>query len=350
MPVFLNAGDVVKTRLGDYGVVLKTQQKDSDVNVDIDLVGKDKLVTFLQSKLEVIPDLADVPEELQYALSLRSAKIKNAGKTKHDIFSASTGRKPSSVPNIGIDGCMAHFKEWQKKKQHGAVGFRDEKFIFAERTYRIKCVELFNADLNKTSFADLLAAEDYESIFSRATAIFSSRKAADGLAGELNYVNDRYGSITRFKDVLFEKGAEKAKNWAELLYDVLYGNDVEKAFDAFASFYNAIDLKDNKWPLSTVYLQIRDIKQYICIKPDFFETVASSMGYESITGHVLPKAAPPSWKNYQYYLQFAEWLMKQLQTWKEPERRLREDGDMLDIQAFCYIIYQQHKKKADLTT
>ena len=55
-------------------------------------------------------------------------------------------------------------------------------------------------------------------------------------------------------------------------------------------------------------------------------------------------------KNYQCYLQFAEWLKKQLQAWKEPERRLREDGDMLDIQAFCYIIYQQHKKKADLTT
>ncbi len=339
----LQVGDVVKTKAGDYGVVLKTKPRASDVEVDIDLIGRGSPVTFFQSKLELITKVADVPEELQLALIVRVAKLQNAEKPKNDIFTATSGRKSTSVSNIGVEGCMAHFKDWLKKKVRGAVGFRDKEFIFDERTYREKCAELFYADLNKSAFENLLAAKNYEDIFAKATAIYTKRKTPDGIECMLNYVTDQYGSITHYKEAIFEKGADRAKKWAELLYDVLYGEDAAKAFDAFASFHSSRAFKD-RWPLTTVYLQLRDMKKYLCVKPDFFATVAASMGYEGITGFSLPSMnGKVSWKGYQQYLQFGEWLKQQLKAWKEPEWALSKDGDMLDIQAFCFIVYTQRQ-------
>ena len=335
-------GDVVKTAAG-YGIVVGTEQGSEDILVQVSLVDKPKWTKFQQDWVESVDDVSDLPAELLEALKQVDIDNNPAGSVKRGNGGGGKHPKPPRNPNIGIDGCMGYFKEWSSGyRQDDRKGFLNQDYIRSERKYRTCCAELFKQDLGKGEYERLLAEERYDEIISKALAIYKDRKSlTENIKCRMNYVDSAHGQLQRYREAIRKSSAEK---WSWLLYDLLYGNDLPAAFDAFATFHDTQDFRSaaGRWTFTTVYLQLMGMPKYICVKPAYFKVTADSLGYESITGARLPTTSRPSWAEYQQYMAFAAWLKEKLHGWTEPEWALpRDTGDMLDIQAFCYIVFQE---------
>ena len=203
--------DVVRTLKDEYGVATAVKIENGTERAVVNIVGKGP-VTYMQSKLTLVEDLSGLSDELRYQLDVQKARLEADKKVKVDYSPNSGSKKDPHKSYIGLAGCMLYFKDWFRTEYKGGEGFRDESFVREERTYRIKCKELFDADLNETAFKKLLERKDYDEIFRLATAIYTPRKNGECEYCMLNYVNDRNGDLTNYRKAILRRSRAALKN------------------------------------------------------------------------------------------------------------------------------------------
>lgn len=193
-------------------------------------------------------------------------------------------------------------------------GFYGEKYLGWERDYKWNAHLIWEKELNKKAYERLLCAHDYEEIARRAVRIES-----------------RTNLLFSFEKMALRDAVKKeegAQLFAKGLYKYVYGKGaLRKRFEEWVMIVSALPRKQTRvltWPLLTVFGFIADPKGHIFLKPMVTRLAAEVYGYDFIY------RSKPNWETYQYLLDFAATIRKDI---KELKPR-----DQIDIQSFIWVL------------
>ena len=192
-------------------------------------------------------------------------------------------------------------------------GFRDETYLDWERNYKTEAHRRWQALLDRETHRSLLRAKDFGEIAARAVRIES-----------------RTNLLFSFEKMALRdavKTTAGARIFAEGLYDLLYGPDVERErFERWCGAVAELPRKKTRvrtWPLVTVFGFIAQPDQHIFLKPNVTREAARRYGFD------FSYRSQPSWDTYASMLGFAA-------TVRRDTKDLRP-RDMIDLQSFIWV-------------
>ena len=195
-------------------------------------------------------------------------------------------------------------------------GFNGDKYHAQERDYKdaghVLAIEL----LNQESFKQLLQANNYEEIITRALNVVNKLN--------LMFPNEKMA----LKDRLKKETAQE--QFAHSLYSLLYGtDDLEGRFQGWIR--TLVSIGADKWPTASYFLFIVHPDKYMFIKPTIIQAVADMSSF--------PIAYTPSlnWNTYNKILKFSEYLKQRIHE--------LEPKDMIDVQSFMWCIMRFDEEK-----
>jgi hypothetical protein len=194
------------------------------------------------------------------------------------------------------------------------AGFRDEKYINWERSYKFNAHVEFQEVLNQKAYEAALTKYQYEHIVqqfikieARTNLLFSFEKMA-------------------LRDAV--KCYNGAKDLAKGLYDYVYGKDsLKDRFEKFVEVVGALPRKQTRvltWPLVTVFGFIANPEEHMFLKPRVTQAAADKYQFE------FNYYSKPQWATYKQLLDFAD--------------QVREDTknyfprDYIDLQSFIWVL------------
>jgi hypothetical protein len=204
--------------------------------------------------------------------------------------------------------CVKKFLYYFKK------GYTDQKYYDWERGYKQDAHELFQRELNKKNYAQLLKEKQFEHIAltavrveSKTNLLFSFEKMA-------------------LRDAI--KPAEGAKAFATGLYDYLYGTTtLQQRFDAFTEVIAELPRVQTRvltWPLQTVFGFIGNPREHIFLKPRVTKIASEKYAYD------FNYRSRPNWITYKSLLEFAELVRNDTAAYKPK--------DYIDLQSFIWVM------------
>ena len=222
------------------------------------------------------------------------------------------------TPKITITGGLKGVLTFFINKTNG--GFRSENFIDGERAYRIRASENFLAHFNQSQFAARLEQGNFCKLAHELMEMISVKNYG------FNSITDQFGDWSRHKDAVCNC-EDDSKRFCEELYGLLYSPNKAIHFDNLVNCFS----KNNtpQWPVVTAFLVLLDYKKYLCVKPGFIKQTCDNVGAEFMGGD-------KNWATYAKFLDFGLWLKNEIA--KIPNSTLPQDADMLDMQAFIYVV------------
>lgn len=193
-------------------------------------------------------------------------------------------------------------------------GFADQKYIDWERNYKWDAHIMWQEQLNRKEFEQLLSKRKYGEIALRAVRIetktnllFSFEKMA-------------------LRDAI--KPVSGAKDFAKGLYDYVYGTETLKyRFEGFTETLDSLPRRQTRvltWPLQTVFGFLANPSHFIFLKPRVTKIAAEKYQYD------FKYQSRPNWETYKGYLDFAD------QVWTDNvDLRPR---DFIDLQSFIWVL------------
>ena len=193
-------------------------------------------------------------------------------------------------------------------------GFQDAKYVDWERGYKQEAHERWQEALNRAEYKRLLDAGEYNEIADRAVRIES-----------------RTNLLFSFEKMALRdavKSREGAKNFAEGLFDYVYGRAALKArFERFTETIAQLPRKQTRvltWPLHTVFGMIGNPNEHIFLKPRVTQIAAKQYGWD------FEYTSRPSWHTYQSLIDFAEQIRQ--------DNRDLKPRDYIDLQGFIWVL------------
>jgi hypothetical protein len=196
------------------------------------------------------------------------------------------------------------------------AGFRDPAYRDGagnERAYKMEAHLLMTQLLNKELFLSLLRKGEFKEISDQAKRV----------VGKTNLISP-YEKIWLSNSLAPETNQ---KNFAESLYDLLYGQDeMQPRFERFAEMLAAV--RAAKWPIATYFPFITFPKDHMFLKPVVTQDAAAVLGQEI---NYRPEL---NWLTYSQVLALAERIRKEL--YKDGREDLKPQ-DMIDVQSFIWV-------------
>jgi hypothetical protein len=193
-------------------------------------------------------------------------------------------------------------------------GFADETYLEWERNYKWNAHLQWEEVLNRRTFRDLLAENEFGEIALRAVRIESRTNLL--FSFEKMALRDAVKSTTG------------AKAFAEGLYAFLHrGGSVESRFEQWIEAVASLPRRQTRvltWPLLTVFGFIAQPQTHIFLKPNVTRIAAREYGYE------FEYKSRPSWETYANLLDFAATIERDLSDMRP--------RDMIDIQSFMWVL------------
>ena len=193
-------------------------------------------------------------------------------------------------------------------------GFADEKYWHWERGYKWRAHERWLELLSKKQFEDLLQAENYTEIGSRALRTLSGTNLIFSFES------------MALRDAL--KTEEGSELFAIGLYQFIYGNgSMPTKFRAWCDSVARLPKKQSRvltHPVATVFGFLAKPGKHIFLKPTVTKRAAEAYGFDF---HYTSK---PSWETYSSLLEFAAVISDDLADLRPK--------DMIDIQSFIWVM------------
>jgi hypothetical protein len=192
-------------------------------------------------------------------------------------------------------------------------GFADETYLDWERGYKAAAHDRWQAELNRSTFRALLAADDVMEIVTRAirtesrtNLLFSFEKMA-------------------LRDAV--RTADGARTMAQGLYDLLHGaGRPRQRFERWCDTIASLPRRQTRvltWPIVTVFPFIAQPHRHIFLKPNVTRIAAAQYGFD------FPYLPRPNWRTYASLLDLADLV-------RTDQRDLRP-RDMIDVQSFLWV-------------
>lgn len=192
--------------------------------------------------------------------------------------------------------------------------FQDQRYIDWERTYKWNAHELFQENLSRKKFKELMQGRNYDEIAARALQV----------EGKCNF-------IFSFQKMALRDGIKApggACIFAEGLWSVLYEKGpLKPRFIQWLMALNDLPRKKSRvltWPVATFFPFIAQPTKHIILKPTAMKAAAAELKFD------LDYSATPGFGTYERLLQFAE-LTREAIADLEPQ-------DYHDIQSFLWTI------------
>jgi hypothetical protein len=190
-------------------------------------------------------------------------------------------------------------------------GFHDKEYFREERDYKVEAHKLMVSQLGKDQFSEMLLNSDYAEICRKALQIVNKTN--------LIFPNEKMA----LKDGLKDDASKKP--FAESLFELLYGNGVQKErFERFVKTLETIDAA--KWPIMTYFLFIASPETEMFLKPTVCQHAAEFCAFE------LNYKSELNWVTYKCLLEFSSYLKNELIKLELVPR------DMIDVQSFMWCI------------
>jgi len=192
-------------------------------------------------------------------------------------------------------------------------GFVDETYLDWERNYKADAHARWRAELNRSEFQALLAADDAAEIVRRAISIES-----------------RTNLLFSFEKMALRdavRSAQGARSMARGLYDLLHGGGrMEQRFDRWCDTVASLPRRQTRvltWPIVTVWPFLAQPDRHIFLKPNVTRVAASQYGFD------FPYEPRPNWRTYACLLELAGLVQRDL--------RDLQPRDMIDVQSFLWV-------------
>ena len=193
-------------------------------------------------------------------------------------------------------------------------GFADETYLEWERNYKWNAHLRWEEVLNRRTFRELMAENQFGEIALRAVRIESRTNLL--FSFEKMAVRDAV------------KSSAGAKVFAGWLYAFLHGSgSVEARFEQWIEAVGSLPRRQTRvltWPLLTVFGFIAQPQTHIFLKPNVTRIAAKEYGYE------FDYKSKPSWETYASLLDFAATIEGDLSDMRPL--------DMIDIQSFMWVL------------
>lgn len=192
-------------------------------------------------------------------------------------------------------------------------GYRDKKYEAWERDYKWQAHLLWEQQLNKRLYQQLLSDKRYSEIAltavrieSKTNLLFSFEKMA-------------------LRDAV--KTEAGARDFAVGLYNYIYGEQpLEERFIAFTKVLEGLPRKQTRvvtWPLHTVFGFIANPREHIFLKPKVTKAAAKKYGFD------FDYHSRPNWQTYESLLAFAETVRADTLDYRPK--------DYIDLQSFIWV-------------
>jgi hypothetical protein len=204
--------------------------------------------------------------------------------------------------------CLRKFLYYFKK------GYTDAKYIAWERDYKWQAHLLWEQQLGKRQFSEMLKAGKYTEIANTATRIESKTN--------LLFSFEKMA----LRDAV--KSKDGAKLFSEGLFNYLYGSgSMKDRFEAFTKVIEQLPRKQTRvltWPLHTVFGFIARPDEHIFLKPKVTRAAAEKYAYP------FDYRSRPNWETYRNMLDFAEQVRKDTDH--------LQPRDHIDLQSFIWVM------------
>ena len=195
-------------------------------------------------------------------------------------------------------------------------GFSSKTYQEEDRKPKEEVVRLMEELLGEEQMAQLLEAENWEEVGSRAIKVLTATKLV---------VPSERKSL---KEALQDQ--DLAEKFSRTLCDLLYGfgsqreGDEEEGLRRRFERYVAClkEMQSAKWPIATYFLFMRFPEEHMLLRPTFAQRAARAFGFD------LRYRAEISWLTYARLLELSRAILRDI---GELDAR-----DMLDVQAFMW--------------
>jgi hypothetical protein len=192
-------------------------------------------------------------------------------------------------------------------------GFADETYREWERNYKVDAHNRWQAELNRSIFRTLLAADDVVEVVTRAIRIES-----------------RTNLLFSFEKMALRdavRNADGARAMAHGLFDLLHGaGHARQRFERWCETIASLPRRQTRvltWPIVTVFPFVAQPDRHIFLKPNVTRIAAVQYGFD------LPYVSRPNWRTYARLLDLA----KMVQT----DHRDLRPRDLIDVQSFLWV-------------
>src|SRR5260370_4420803 len=185
-------------------------------------------------------------------------------------------------------------------------GFQDPFFLYDERTYKQKAHEKATALLSRDALSACLETKDYSRI----------AEAARGVFINLIFPNEAMNFIS------FVRKDENAKHFGPALYELLYGEQFNRAFDDMSYLLASGGVV--KWTFLTYLPFILFPDRHMFLKPEVAQLSAHRLG-EDFGYESRPRSAV-----YDRFLDYVDRLRARISDLRP--------RDNIDVQTFMYVI------------
>ena len=195
------------------------------------------------------------------------------------------------------------------------AGFRDPKYLAAERNYKVQARERMLEKLGRDQMKELLSSGSFDEIWRRAHRVMttSGQLVHHIESSDLNRALDSPGRKQLFSQAL-----------ASLLWSA---EPLEGRFKAFAQML--LEVKSAKWPVMTYFLFLAFPDAQIILKP----TVAQE--FAGICKQTIDYEPEVNSITYKKFLDLAQYTTKGLS--KRGQENL-VPKDMIDVQSFMWVV------------
>jgi hypothetical protein len=195
------------------------------------------------------------------------------------------------------------------------MGFRDPEYLELERDYKVETHRRWRQELDESTFGELIRAQRYEEVASRALRIEQ---------------RSRHSMIFSFEKMALRdavRPADGARAFSLGLFDYLHGaGSLRQRFERWVTVVASLPRRQTRvltWPLVTVFGFIAQPRQHLFLKPVVTRAAARAYGFD------FRYQSRPSWPVYESLLAFAAQVRR--------DTRDLEPRDMIDLQSFIWV-------------
>jgi hypothetical protein len=194
-------------------------------------------------------------------------------------------------------------------------GFRDPTYLEWERDYKWAAHLAWQRELDRRTWANLLAAGDFAEVARRISTLYARSKLNMLALYEWMALREALASD------------EGSRLLSAALYELVHGTGpFEQRIERFALILDDVPQRQTrlaKWPIVTLFPFVARPNRYLIVKPMLMKRAAARLAFD------LTYAPRPNGRTYAAIASYLTWLRKALASW--------QPRDVIDLQGFLWV-------------